>query len=242
MSPTMSTADRLCLVEDDPTIRELVAEKLVAKGYLVEEFDAAEPVLCKSPSERLSDLYILDIKLRGDQTGLDLCRHLRAASPTVPILVLSALSEPSDRIEGLKSGADDYLPKPFEMEELLLRVDGMLKRRSWYGRFPANESVFTWEGNSINFETFEGRRGFESFTLSQKECMLMKLLVEKEGEVVSRDEILDRVWGYNSFPSSRTVDNFVLRLRRHFERDPKYPKYIHSSRGLGYRFTSKSKP
>ncbi len=231
--------DRLCLVEDDPTIRELVAERLKSKGYHVEQYATTEDLLKQTTD--LFDLYILDVLINGVPAGLELCRHLRQLAPTLPILILSALSDPSDRIEGLRSGADDYLPKPFEMEELLLRIDGMLKRRSWYGSFPKQGAVFSWENNSIDFEKFEGRHGYDTFVMSQKECMLMKLLVEKESEVVSRDDILNRVWGYDVYPSTRTVDNFILRLRRYFENDPKRPKHIHSVRGLGYKFVSKVK-
>jgi two-component system, OmpR family, alkaline phosphatase synthesis response regulator PhoP len=232
---------KLCLVEDDPTISQLVSEKLRSRGYEVELYDGAEPLLQKEDALGLRDLYILDILLKGDVSGLEVCRHLRKLSPTLPILILSALTEPSDRIEGLKCGADDYLPKPFEMEELLLRVDGMLKRRSWYGRLPEDQSIYVWDENSINFLELEGRRGYESFEMSQKECMLMKLLIERENAVVSRDEILDKVWGYNVFPSHRTVDNFIMRLRKYFEKEPRKPKFIHSVRGLGYKFTSKQK-
>jgi len=226
---------RLCLIEDDPTISELVSEKLRRQGYEVDVFADGETMLAKEP---IWDLYIVDILLAGDMSGLEVCMKMREKNPTVPLLILSALSEPSDRIEGLKVGADDYLGKPFEMEELLLRVDGMLKRRSWYGQLPRNSSQFSWEDRSIDFVKFEGRRGNRRFSISQKECMLMKLLVERENEVISRDEILDTVWGYNAFPSSRTVDNFILRLRRHFD-SPGEPRYIHSVRGMGYKFTSK---
>ena len=232
--------ERLCLVEDDPTIRELVGAKLQKKGYEVDTFDAAELVVHKASVEAQSwDLYILDILLSGPTSGLELCHFLRERSPTVPILMLSALSEPTDRVEGLRSGADDYLSKPFEMEELCLRVDGMLKRRSWYGRLPQEQSVYAWADNSVDFLSLEGRHGTSEFLMSQKEGMLMKLLIENENRVVSRDEILNQIWGYNVFPSARTVDNFILRLRKYFEPLPKEPKYIHSVRGLGYKFTSR---
>lgn len=231
--------NRICLVEDDPTIREIVSEKLIKKGYEVSSFENAESV--SQNKYDAWDLYILDIMLSGDASGLDLCKALKSAKPTLPVLILSAMSEPSDRIEGLKVGADDYLTKPFEMEELLLRVEGMLKRRSWYASLPSDLSVFEWDDCSVDFVKFEGRKGEQKFSLTQKECMLMKLLVEKENQVVTRDEILNQVWGYDVFPSNRTVDNFILRLRKHFD-NPGDPKYIHSIRGAGYKFTKKGTP
>ncbi len=228
-------SDRVCFVEDDPTISEFVSARLRKSGYDVEWFESAAPVI-DAPADRY-DLFILDWMLPGGLSGLQLCEAIRRHSPTVPVLILSALSDPSHRVEGLKVGADDYLTKPFEMEELVLRVNGMLKRRSWYRSLPHQGSVFEWDGNLVDFERLEGRSGEEKFQLTQKECMLMKLLVENEGQVVSRDMILDRVWGYHLFPSTRTVDNFVLRLRKYFEKEPGSPRYILSVRGLGYRFT-----
>ncbi len=226
---------KICFVEDDPTIQELVAEKLRSKNYEVVTFDSAEAVIGKKPEE--FDLYLVDILLRGKKTGLDLCHDLRSRSTTIPILILSALSDSSDRVEGLRQGADDYLSKPFEMEELLLRIEGMLKRRFWYSRLPKEMAVFSWGNKQIDFVKFEGKNAKATFSLTQKECMLMKLLIEKEGQVVSRDEVLNHVWGYDAFPSNRTVDNFIVRLRKYFEEEPSKPKYIHSVRGLGYKFT-----
>lgn len=225
---------RICLIEDDPTIREFVSNKLRNIGHEVEEFAAAESV-----PERHWDLYVVDIMLSGEETGLDFCKRLRSKIPTVPILILSALSEPPQRVEGLRAGADDYLGKPFEMDELVLRVEGMLKRSQWYDRMPSDHTSFEWEGRGVDFARFEAKVKNEVIPLSQKEAMLMKLLVEKEGEVVSRDEILDKVWGYNAFPSTRTVDNFIVKLRKVFEEDTDTPRYIHSIRGLGYKFTSR---
>lgn len=227
---------RLVVVEDDPTIREIVADRLKTEGFEVSTYASAQPLMEKTPAP--AELYIIDIMLQGEQTGLDLCRKLRADSPMLPILILSALSEPSDRIEGLRSGADDYLGKPFEMEELLLRVSSMLRRTAWYERFPSNRTEHEWDHNRINFKTGQGSHGAESFVLGQRECMILKLLIEREGDVVSRDEILDQVWGYAVFPSARTVDNFIVRLRKAFEEEPSRPKYFHSVRGLGYKFTS----
>jgi len=226
---------RICLVEDDPTIRELVGEKLLQRGYSVDSFSEAE-ALNKNFSGY--DLFVLDVMLEGEQSGLELCEEIRKFNPEVPVLMLSALSEPQDRIEGLRLGADDYLGKPFEMEELLLRVEGMLKRRQWYSLRPSRGNVFKWEAGEVDFSSRIVRTSREKVQLTQKENMILKLLIEREGETVSRDEILEKVWGYHLFPTNRTVDNFLVRLRKIFELNPGQPKYFHSVRGEGYRFTS----
>jgi len=227
---------KICLVEDDPTIREIVGQKLSQASYAVESFSHAEAL--GNDFSRF-DLFILDVLLEGDKSGLDLCGDIRKGNPEVPILILSALAEPQDRIEGLRMGADDYLAKPFEMEELLLRVRGMLKRRQWYAARPARGNIFRWEAGEVDFVKRVAQTARERVSLSQKECMILKLLIEKEGETVHRDEILDKVWGYHLYPSNRTVDNFMVRIRKIFESDPGHPRYFHSVRGEGYRFTSK---
>ncbi|NBT58771.1 DNA-binding response regulator [bacterium] len=226
---------RICFVEDDPTIQELVGEKLVQKGYQVAAFSEAEKVGTNFSDY---DLFVLDVMLAGELSGLELCEGIRKFNPEVPILVLSALSEPQDRIEGLRLGADDYLSKPFEMEELLLRVGGMLKRRQWYATRPPKGNVFKWDAGEVDFSSRVVRTSNEKIQLTQKESMILKLLVEREGETVSRDEILEKVWGYHLFPTNRTVDNFMVRLRKIFETNPSEPVYFHSVRGEGYRFTS----
>lgn len=227
---------RICLVEDDPTIRELVGEKLLGKGYQLESFSEAEAI---SRGFTDYDLFVLDVMLQGEQSGLELCEEIRKHNSEVPVLILSALSEPQDRIEGLRLGADDYLGKPFEMEELLLRVEGMLKRRQWYAMRPAKGSIFKWEAGEVDFSSRTVKTSTEKIQLSQKENMILKLLIEREGKTVSRDEILEKVWGYHLFPTNRTVDNFMVRLRKIFESNPAQPRYFLSVRGEGYRFTSK---
>lgn len=224
----------ICLVEDDPTISQFVRDRLSREGYEVDAYRSAEAAMA---TQREWDLYVLDIMLEGDMSGLQLCAHLRNQDPQIPILMLSALSEANNRIEGLKVGADDYLTKPFEMEELLLRVSAMLRRRGWYGSLPYDTALFRWNDKWIDFRRFEAGHGNKRFSLSQKECMLMKLLIEKQGEVVTRSEILDKVWGYDVFPSSRTVDNFILRLRKYFDPDSSQASGITAVRGLGYKFT-----
>lgn len=229
---------RICLVEDDPVIREIVGKKLSQASYFVESFSEAEALSQKKPD---FDLFILDVLLAGEKSGLDLCEEIRKSQPEVPILILSALSEPQNRIEGLRLGADDYLGKPFEMEELLLRVKGMLKRRQWYSAKPSRGSLFQWEAGEVDFTKRTAQTPRERVLLSQKECMILKLLIEKEGEVVHRDEILEKVWGYHLYPSNRTVDNFMVRIRKIFEPNPSQPKYFHSVRGEGYLFSSKGR-
>lgn len=229
----MTAREKIVLVEDDPTIRTLVRDRLVDAGWDVMAHGAAEEVL----AQPTADLYILDVLLPGAMSGLQLCEQVRRRSPRVPILILSALSEPANRIDGLRLGADDYLAKPFELEELLLRVRGMLRRTQWYEQLPEG-AEFRWGKNFVDFVSYEGRSGSRSFRLSQKEIMIMKLLVERRNQVVTRSEILDRVWGYDAFPSTRTVDNFIVRLRKRFEATPSEPRHIHSVRGAGYKFTT----
>jgi two-component system alkaline phosphatase synthesis response regulator PhoP len=149
--------------------------------------------------------------------------------------MLTAKDQAQDRINGLKKGADDYLTKPFNLEEMLLRV-GSLLRRSQRVKGESID-VYTFGGNTVHFDLFEATtwRG-ENIVLTKKEAMLFKLLVERKNEVVSRNQILQAVWGYDVFPSTRTIDNFILAFRKYFERDPKNPQYFHSMRGVGYKF------
>jgi DNA-binding response OmpR family regulator len=227
---------RLCLVEDDPTIRELLSRRLVRAGYDVDVFADAKALLGRATVEPYA-LFLLDVLLDGEPAGLELCRRLRQLSPTVPILIVSALSEPAHRIEGLRDGADDYVTKPFEMEELLLRIEKILLRSAWLQRNVDGDRRFSWDGITVDFASLEANVRGTTIRLTLREGMLLRLLVELRGQVVSRDTILDRVWGGDAFPSTRTVDNFLVRLRRYFEPDPKTPRYFHSVRGMGYKFT-----
>jgi two-component system alkaline phosphatase synthesis response regulator PhoP len=170
--------------------------------------------------------------------GIEVCKRLRASGNTVPILFLTAKSSDADRLLGLKIGADDYLAKPFLLEELILRIQGIFRRQEWYTGPPEHQEVVSFGDNTINFRTFEATAKGRTIDLTEKECMLMKLLVERQNQVVSREEILERVWGYRFSTSSRTIDNFIVRLRRYFEESPKTPRYIQSVRGVGYRFTT----
>jgi two-component system alkaline phosphatase synthesis response regulator PhoP len=166
--------------------------------------------------------------------GFQICEQIRLTNRDIPIIFLTAKDTAQDRIAGLKRGGDDYLTKPFVLEELLLRVQKLIARTS---KAPeATVDIYEFAGNRVNFATFEaeGRNG--KFNLTKKEAMLLKLLLDRKGEVVSRQQILQTVWGYDVYPSTRTIDNFILSFRKYFEQDPKTPVLFHSIRGVGYKF------
>jgi two-component system, OmpR family, alkaline phosphatase synthesis response regulator PhoP len=226
----------ILLAEDEEHLGEAISMNLEAEGYRV--------LWARDGDEALDlwreggcDLLILDVML-PKRSGFDVCERIRAAGDRTPVLFLTAKARAEDRIRGLELGADDYLGKPFHLKELLLRIEALFRRQDWSRKPEPAAGVFHFGPNSIDFGRFEavGLDG-ESFRLTQKECLLLKLLAERQGEVVSRDEILDKVWGVNSYPTPRTVDNFIARLRRRFEPDPAEPRYIHTLRGVGYRFT-----
>lgn len=224
---------RICLVEDEKSIGEIVQLNLELEGYCIEWLSNGKEAQTLFEGNIDYDLVILDVMLPG-VNGIDLCRQIRKKSD-VPILFLSAKGSTTDRIQGLKSGGNDYLPKPFDLEELLLRVKILA------GSSTAEKKDSITIGDfEINFKSFELKNidGSEIIRLSKKEIALLQLFSSKEGEVVSRDEILDKIWGKDQFPTSRTIDNYILNLRKILERDPKNPNYIHSIRGVGYKFTS----
>ena len=183
-------------------------------------------------------LVVLDVMLpRLD--GLTVCRTIRSEGNNTPVLFLTARGDPQDRIHGLEAGGDDYLAKPFHLHEFLLRVRAILRRWEWYQTASASPAgaVLRFGGNEVDFRAFRAR-SFNGVTqeLTEKEAMILKVLAEHPGEIVSREDLLERVWGYDVFPSTRTVDNFILRLRKRFERDPAQPKHFLTVWGVGYRF------
>ena len=225
---------RILLVEDEESIREGIRLNLELEGYEVVATGNGKKALELFGGQHF-DLLLLDVML-PDVDGFGITEQVRLTNHEVPILILTAKDMAQDRVTGLKKGADDYLTKPFNLEELLLRVSNLL-RRSQRIKGEAFDS-YTFGNNRINFETYEAStwRG-ESITLTKKETMLLKLLIERKNEVVSRNQILQSVWGYDVFPSTRTIDNFILAFRKYFEEDPKQPRYFHSIRGVGYKFT-----
>ena len=226
----------ILIVDDEEHLADALAHNLQFEGFSTTVAYDGEEGLSLARTMQF-DLVILDIMM-PKLDGLEVCRRLRATGSRVPILFLTAKAADADRLLGLKVGADDYVAKPFLLEELILRIHGVFRRQEWYSTAPADQEIFHFGENEVNFLTYEATTGGRTVNLTEKECMLMKLLVERRNQVVSREEILERVWGYRFSTSSRTIDNFIVRLRRYFEADPKDPQYIHSVRGVGYRFTS----
>ena len=224
---------RILLVEDEESIREALRLNLELEGHEVVASGNGKKALELIEGQHF-DLLLLDVML-PDLDGFSITEQVRLTNHEIPILILTAKDMAQDRVTGLKKGADDYLTKPFNLEELLLRVNNLL-RRSQRVKGEAT-GVYEFGKNKINFETFEATtwRG-DTITLTKKEAMLLKLLVERKNEVVSRNQILQSVWGYDVFPSTRTIDNFILAFRKYFEPDPKQPRYFHSMRGVGYKF------
>jgi two-component system, OmpR family, alkaline phosphatase synthesis response regulator PhoP len=225
---------RILVVEDEESLRDLLKLNLEMEAYkVVTASDGFEAL--KIINEENFDLLILDIMLPG-MDGLAICEAVRLKDKETPVLFLSAKGNTDDRIKGLKKGADDYLPKPFNLEELILRVGILVERKKKNKGKESTLKAYHFGGNFINFEKFEAKGVHGEFKLTNKEAMLLKLLIENRGEVVSREKILQTVWGYNVYPSTRTVDNFILSFRKYFENDPKNPEYFKSLWGVGYQF------
>jgi two-component system, OmpR family, alkaline phosphatase synthesis response regulator PhoP len=223
---------RILLVEDEESIRDVVKLNLELEGYEAVATDNGKEAIRLSQEQHF-DLLILDVML-PEMNGFEICEQVRLTNHDTPIIFLTAKDSPQDRVAGLKKGADDYLTKPFNLEELLLRVQNLLKRSN---KQAAEQSeTYLFGGNQVNFSTFEAKGNQGDFMMTKKESMLLKLLVERKNEVVSRNQILQFVWGYDVFPSTRTIDNFILSFRKYFEIDPHDPKYFLSIRGVGYKF------
>jgi two-component system, OmpR family, alkaline phosphatase synthesis response regulator PhoP len=225
---------KILLVEDEESLAEVIADNLIAEGY--------ETLLAKDGRVGMNmwqtqkpDLVVLDVMLPY-LDGYELCKRMRESGDTTPVLFLSAKGRPDERVMGLQAGGDDYLPKPFHLPEFLLRVQNMLRRKSWSEK--PLDATYSFGGHTIDFRawTVKTKEGVVE-PLGERELGILKLLVGHPNEVVSRDDILDNVWGNDVFPSSRTVDNFVMRLRKILEPDPANPVYIHTIWGVGYKFT-----
>jgi len=234
---------RVLVVEDDPHLAAGVTENLRAEGYEVVAMGDGKPAL-QWLRDQQCGLIVLDVML-PEMDGFTLCRTLREQGNSTPVLFLTARGDPADRVRGLEAGGDDYLAKPFHLQELLLRVRAILRRWDWYrsaSDTPAG-AVLHFAGNEVDFRAFRAH-AWNGITqeLTEKEAMILKVLAERPGEIVSREDLLERVWGYDVFPSTRTVDNFILRLRKRFERDPGNPRHFLTVWGVGYRFLIEGEP
>ena len=226
---------RILLVEDEDHIRENLKLNLELEGYeVVAVGDGAKAI--KSFKEQRFNLIILDVML-PEMDGFEVCEQIRLDDLETPILFLTAKDTSQDKVMGLKTGGDDYLTKPFNLEELLLRVKNLVRRSAKTQSGDTDLYEYAFGGNKINFVTYEAKGIGGSVKLTNKELKLLKVLIDRKNEVVSRTHILQSVWGYDVYPSTRTIDNFILAFRKYFEDDPKNPKYFHSIRGVGYKFT-----
>ena len=225
------------LVEDEENLQEALKLNLQLEGYdVTTSMDGADAL--KAVQKEHFDLIILDIML-PEIDGITVCETLRLQNYDMPILMLSARNSGADRVLGLKKGADDYLTKPFNLEELLIRVNKLLIKGKQINLKQSPSDIYKFGDNEIDFKGLQcsGKSG-EKIELTKKEAMLLKLLIENKNEVVTREKILQSVWGYNVYPTTRTIDNFILNFRKYFEEDSRHPKYFLSVRGVGYKFMS----
>lgn len=228
---------KILLVEDEESLAVGLEYNLIEEGYIVNWANNGREAIDLFEKEKF-DLIILDIMLPY-VNGFEVAERVRKSDPQIPILMLTAKTESGDKVKGLEKGADDYMTKPFHLQELLLRVKGMLKRKSWYTSASQKQSVYKFGNNEINFKTLNCLHGNENIRLTPQEAMLLKYLVEHKEEIVTRKELLENVWHLNPEVETRTVDIFIARLRKYFEPDATSPVYFKSIRGAGYTFEEK---
>ncbi len=229
--------ENILLVEDEESLHETLKLNLEIEGYsVVSAFTGTEAL--KAVQNEFFHLIIMDIML-PEIDGISVTESIRVQHNEVPILILSAKNASSDRVMGLKKGADDYLTKPFDLEELLLRVNKLIKKSKQLSEKKTVGDVYVFGKNKVDFKAQEATiSNDKKINLSRKEAMLLKLLIENKNDVVPREKILQIVWGYNVYPNTRTIDNFILNFRKYFEEDARDPKYFHSVRSVGYKFSN----
>ena len=230
--PTNSTRPqgRILVVEDDPAVQKALKRLFESEGYAV-EIQANGKSALESFQQTAPAVVILDLRL-PKLSGSDVCKEIKAQAPTLPIIVLSATSDVSDKVLLLELGADDYVTKPFSPRELLARVRAALRHTSR----TTNVSRVNFDGISIDFKKMEVQRDDKIVVLTAQEFKTLQFLVQNADRVISRDELLNEVWGYQNYPSTRTVDNHILKLRQKLERDPASPVHFRTVHGMGYKF------
>jgi DNA-binding response OmpR family regulator len=232
---------RILVVEDERHIAQGLRFNLEAEGHSVDVTDNGEEALARllDQNERF-DLMVLDVMLPG-KDGFTVARELRQKQNYIPLLMLTARGRPEDVLKGFEAGADDYLPKPFNLDILIARIGGLLRRKSWLQS--TNEAAppddeFSFAGKIVDFQKLQLRNGKQSFQLTLMEAELLRYLIRNGGRPVSRKEILEQVWGLKEDTDTRAIDNFIVRLRRYIEKEPSRPKHLLTVRGLGYQFVT----
>ena len=221
----------ILVIEDDNTILRVLKDNLEFEGYYVLTAKDGQSGLQLALQESV-DLVLLDIMFPFGPTGYDVCRHIRQEKKELPIIMLTARGQEIDKVHGLDLGADDYITKPFGLPELLARIRAVFRRQ--YGG-SLNEIVHFGD-TTLDFAKYEAFRSKKPLHLSAREFKIIKYLIEQAGDVVHRHDLLDHVWGYDNFPTTRTVDTHILELRKKLEPDPAHPQYILTIRGVGYKF------
>jgi two-component system alkaline phosphatase synthesis response regulator PhoP len=226
------TREKILIIEDEADLVKGLKLNLADEGYDVHWASDGREGL-RMALEEAPDLVILDIMLPG-MNGLDICRELRQKKTNIPVIMLTAKGEEVDKVVGLEIGADDYMTKPFSVRELLARIKAHLRREKREPRNVPRTCVF---GEAeVDFVHFKVRRAGRESDLTSLEVDILKYLIAHKGEVVSRETLLDKIWGYEKFPTTRTIDNHILKLRKKIEEDPARPRHIFSIYGEGYRF------
>ncbi len=239
MTPVESPTDpvRFLIVEDDEHLARGLCRNLEMEGFSTSSVGCGEDALATLDRDSVPpNLLILDIMLPGID-GLEVCRRLRDAGNQIPILFLTARGSDADRVLGLRLGADDYLTKPFVVEELVLRARGILRRTAWSQSPLQTSPVVAIGAWGVDLGTMRATTLSGEVSLTEREVMLVRFFAENDGRVLSRGELLETVWGYTFDTATRTLDTFIHRLRKHFEDDPRHPRHFHTVRGVGYRFT-----
>ena len=234
------------VVEDEKHLAAGLRYNLKAEGYEVETVSTAEEALeLLNDGRKGFDILVLDVMLPG-MDGFSLASHLRAQGQFVPILMLTARGQAQDVLRGFGAGADDYLPKPFDLAVLLARINALLRRRQWFNkdrdRAEQNDGakVFEFGGRTIDFEALELRSGEQTVHLTLMEAELLRYLINHEGKIVSRSAILEDVWGLREDTDTRAIDNFIVRLRKYIEDEPSRPRHLLTVRGVGYKFVAQT--
>jgi DNA-binding response OmpR family regulator len=228
---------RILVVEDESHIADGLRFNLEVEGHSVAVTENGEQALELLEQQEHFDLMVLDVMLPG-KDGFTVARELREKNNFIPVLMLTARGRPEDVLRGFEAGADDYLPKPFNLDILIARIGGLLRRKKWLQSAQPVADEFSFAGKIADFEKLQLRNGKQTFQLTLMEAELLRYLIRNSGRPVSRKQILEQVWGLKEDTDTRAIDNFIVRLRRYIENEPSRPKHLLTVRGLGYQFVA----